>query len=100
MFYEAPLSHPMPIIADKAVWAEGAESPAPPAEHPPLTPDQVRAAEAIFAASQQESDQVAGLLGLWTGAMILKDLSAETFSEPVEELEQKLRLKSKDTDEE
>jgi hypothetical protein len=91
MFFEAPINHPMPIVAERAVWAEGAEAPAPPVEQPPLTPEQVRAAEAVFAARQQESDQVASLLGIWTGTMILKDLTTETFTEPVNEPEPRLR---------
>jgi hypothetical protein len=91
MFFEAPISHPMPIVAEKAVWAPGAEAPAPPVEQPPLTDEQVRASEAVFAARQRESDQVASLLGIWTGTMILKDLTTETFTEPVEEIEPRLR---------
>jgi hypothetical protein len=91
MFFEAPVNHPMPIIAQRTVWAEGAESPAPPAMQPPPTAEQARAAEAIFAARQHESDQVAGMLGMYTSAMILKDLAAETFTEPAVELELKPR---------
>lgn len=99
MFFEAPVNHAMPIVAEKAVWAPGAEAPAPPVEQPPLTDEQVRAAEAVFAAKQRESDQVANLLGIWTGAMILKDLTTETFAEPVDEIEPRLRPKD-DSEEE
>jgi hypothetical protein len=89
MFFEAPVNHPMPIIAQRTVWADGAESPAPPALQPPPTEEQARAAEAIFAARQHESDQVAGMLGMWAGTMVLKDLATESFTEPVVELKLK-----------
>jgi hypothetical protein len=100
MFFEAPVNHSMPIVAEKAVWAPGAEAPAPPVEQPPLTDEQVRAAEAVFAARQRESDQVASMLGIWTGAMILKDLTTETFTEPVDEVEPRLRSKDDSAEEE
>jgi hypothetical protein len=100
MFFEAPLQNQMPIIADKTVWAEGAESPAPPLEQPPPSAEQIQAAEALFGAREQESQQVAGILGLWTSAMILKDLTTETFTEPVEEFEPRLKKKNEENDEE
>jgi hypothetical protein len=50
-------------------------------------PEQVRAVEAVFAAKRHESEAVSGLLGLWTGAMVLNDVAADTFREPADEVE-------------
>ncbi len=51
----------------------------------PPTPEQAAAVEAVFADEQTESDQVAGLIGMWVGTLMLRDLAVETFREPVEE---------------
>jgi hypothetical protein len=78
MIYESPpILTPAPIEAQPPILASSQEAPAP-----PPSPEQIRAAEAIFAARERESQQVANLLGLWTSAMILNDLAAETFSHP------------------
>jgi hypothetical protein len=77
MIYESPpIITPAPIEAQPSIVAPAQEAPAP-----PPTQEQIRAAEALFAAKERESQQVAGLLGLWTSAMILNDLASETFSE-------------------
>jgi len=79
MIYEAPpILTPGPIEAQPPILAPAQEAPAP-----PPTQEQIQAAEALFAAKERESQQVAGLLGFWTSAMILKDLTTETFSHPV-----------------
>lgn len=59
-------------------------------QHPPLqesptppTPDQVRAVDAVF--SEEEKTPVAGLLGLYTGALLLHDIAKDTFTVPDEE---------------
>jgi hypothetical protein len=53
---------------------------------PPLTAEQVRAVDAALAhENDQESATVAGLLGMWTGSMLLKDLAQEHFSPPADE---------------
>jgi hypothetical protein len=88
MLYESPpIITPGPIEAQPPILNPAQESPAP----PPPTPEQVRAAEALFAAKERESQQVAGLLGLWTSAMILNDLATETFTHPVGEVEAEQR---------
>jgi hypothetical protein len=56
-------------------------------EHP-LTAEQIKALDAALA-RDRESDTVAGLLGMWTGSMILKDLAEEHFHLPVQEDEAK-----------
>ena len=53
----------------------------------PPTPEQLRAVEAHFA-RQHESAAVHGLLGLWTGTALLRDLTVEHFDrDPREEEE-------------
>ncbi len=66
-----------------------------PVEHGPLPgvtrevpdPEQMRAAEAAFTHDNQEAHAVAGVLGLWTGALLLHDLAAEHFEGRDEEEE-------------
>ena len=58
-----------------------------PAAHTVQTPsaDQVRATEAVFTQQQDESHAVMGLLGLWTGTLLLHDLAVEHFDTPDDE---------------
>jgi hypothetical protein len=53
----------------------------------PHSPDQIRAADAVFAQNQEHSI-VAGMLGLWSGAMLLNDLAKEHFTEAVDDEEE------------
>ncbi len=59
---------------------------------PPSTlvaePEQARAVEAVFAAQKDESEKVAGLMALWTGALVLHDIALDTFSKSAGELEE------------
>jgi len=65
-----------------------------------LTPEQVEAREAVFrqeAQEQQESQQVAGMLGMWTGTLLLHDLAMEAFSGPeIQEVPKMPRLPKND----
>jgi hypothetical protein len=73
-----------------AVPAKQVEPPAPPIlDHPApaVTPEQARAADAVFA-EQKESSVLAGLLGLWSGGMLLKDLATEHFAQAEDEDEE------------
>ena len=87
MLHEAPIVLPVAVHYDKAIFPPAFETPSPP--HPDDLPDaqQARAAEAVFAAQEEESNLVAGLMGLWTGTLLLHDLAVETFSEPAGEVE-------------
>jgi hypothetical protein len=60
-------------------------------------PEQVRATEAVFAEGA-ERGAAAGLLGLWTCAMLAHDLTLETFGKPAGEFEEEEleKLKRKD----
>ena len=60
----------------------------------PPSPEQVRAAEAVFS-QQQDSDShaVLGMLGIWTSTVLLHDLALEHFwsSQNDEEEEERIR---------
>jgi hypothetical protein len=61
-------------------------------EQPP--PEQGRAAEAYFS-RQEENHLVAGLMGMWTGTLLLHDLAVEHFEERDDIDEQRERRKQK-----
>lgn len=84
MTFESSIPAP-PIVQDpgEAVQAAAALIPGPP--HPPPTPAEARAAEAVFASEQKEQATVAGLLGMWTGTLLLHDLAHEHLSGPADE---------------
>ena len=92
------VTHEAPILVQpaEAVEAIAAQVPGPPHPLPPPNPEQVQAADAVFAAEERESHAVAGLLGMWTGTMLLNDLAQEHFSPPAdEELEEARRRREK-----
>lgn len=99
MTHESTLVLPVAVELDKAVFAPAAEAPAPVLPGPPPDSEQVRALEAVFAAKDKESTTVAGLLGLWTGTMVLHDLAVETFSQSGEDIETEAKPKEKDNPE-
>ncbi len=51
---------------------------------PAPTPEQVRAAEAVFA-QDPESEAVAGLWGMWAGTLALHAIAVDTFQTPEED---------------
>jgi len=53
---------------------------------PTPTADQVQASDGVFA-QQDEHQVVAGLLGMWTGVLLLHDLAVDTFQVPESEEE-------------
>ena len=98
MTHEAPLDLPIAVQVDEALVEAAQQVPAPPAL-PPSDTEHVRALEAAFAAKEKESEQVAGLLGLWAGTALLHDLAVETFSEPAGEVVPDKKKKAKDDEE-
>jgi len=58
------------------------------ARHVDSTPEQVRAADEVFN-RDRESEQVLGMLGMWTGALVLHDVAKDTFTTDEEEDEPK-----------
>lgn len=83
MLDETPIQAPILVEPAQSVQAMIAAVPGLP--HPQPTPEQVRIAEAVFAAQEKEAQTVAGLLGLWTGTVLLNDLAREHFSRPVDQ---------------
>ena len=61
--------------------------PAEPVPQHQVTAEQVRAADGVFSRSS-DAEVVLGLVGLWTGTLLLKDLAAEHFHLPTEEEEE------------
>jgi hypothetical protein len=99
MAHESDLVVPHPALNDKAVIIPAlANMPRPPLDHSPNEQD-ARAVEALFAAKQKENSNVAGLLGLWTGTMLLNDLAMDMFSEtPDDEEPEKKQADDEDKD--
>ncbi len=54
------------------------------------SPEQIAAANGVFA-QQQESQQVANLLGLWSSAMLMHHLVADSLDTREKEAEDRLR---------
>src|SRR5437016_10097575 len=96
MTHVSNLVLPVAVEVDKAIFAPAAAAPAPVLPGPSLDTEQVRALEAVFATKEREATTVTGLLGLWTGTLILHDLAVETFSEPADEVEPEDKPKEKD----
>jgi hypothetical protein len=90
MTHEAPVAVPVAIEYNQAILAPGIEAPAPPLPQPPPDSKEAQAVEAVFAAQEQESEKVLGLLGMWTGTLLLHDLAVETFSGPADEEDEEL----------
>jgi hypothetical protein len=87
MIHEAPLDLPVAVQVDQAVIEANQARPAPPQPLPPADPEHVRALEAAFEARDRESHTVAGLLGMYTGAMLLHDVILDTVTKPAGEVE-------------
>ena len=54
----------------------------------PIDPEHVRAVEAVFSRQDKESDQVLGLIGLWSGTLLMHDLAREAFDKSAQEKEE------------
>lgn len=94
----SPIVAPPVAVLTEAVMPEHDQI-RPPLPEPPPTPDQLHAVEAVFAAREEESQQVAQLLGLWTSVALMHDLAVDSFaahSGPVEPEEERKRKKSQD----
>ena len=70
------------------------DAPLPPEAFTTPSPDHVRATEAAFT-KDHESAQVAGLLGMWTGTLLLHDLAVEHFEERDEVKEEREKKEKK-----
>src|SRR4051794_14323217 len=88
-----------PILMMPAVH-QNVEQPAPVIDHaaPRLaTPEEIHAADRLFAEQEKEAQLVSGLMGLYTGSLVLCDLAAEHLArngEDEEEAKRKLAAES------
>jgi hypothetical protein len=57
----------------------------------PSSPEHSRAVEAVFAQPEEKTSHVANFFGLWTGAMLLKDMALDALHEEEEEEEEEAR---------
>jgi len=91
------------LVAPKVVIP--AETLTPPVDVAPLPgvtveappPEQVRAAEAYFT-RQEENHLVAGVMGMWTGTLLLHDLAVEHFEDRdnIDEARERNKAKEKE----
>jgi hypothetical protein len=88
-----------------AVFVPSPPEEAPPPEAPKFdqeptpaqpSPEEARAVEVVFA--QEENRLVGGLIGLWSGALILHDIAVDTFSPPANEDEDEPDPRNKEED--
>jgi hypothetical protein len=64
-----------------AVIEQQAPPPAPEIQVPAPTAEQALVADSAFTApSSHDHDTIVGLVGLWTGAMLLRDLAIDHFT--------------------
>ena len=87
MSKEFILESPAVILPTEVLTAPVGVEPVPGTTHEVIPLEQVRAAEAVFTQEHidRENQLVAGMLGVWSGAMLLHDLTVENLSEPVNE---------------
>jgi hypothetical protein len=60
---------------------------------PPPTPEQIRAAEAVFAQKTARPDLAFGLFAVWTSTVLLRDLAIDAFSTTFEEERPRMALR-------
>jgi hypothetical protein len=88
MSSELPEGVPLLVRPVQPATAPLIEVTAPAHTTPAPTPEQARTAEAVFAQHEKESATVAGLLGMWTGTLLLHDVLKDTCTPPAGELEE------------
>jgi hypothetical protein len=98
MSLESNIGAPMEKVSIQAILPPGSAPARECPEFPPAPVEQVQAIETVFA-QDQENQTVAGLLGLWTGSMLLQDLLADHLNPPADE-EMPPRAKPRKEDEE
>jgi len=82
MTHEIPLVAPVQVNMVEVLVPDHVEAPIQSMTTP--SPEQVRASEAAFT-KNDESHLVAGLMGMWTGTLLLHDLAVEHFDEDEED---------------
>jgi hypothetical protein len=85
--HEVPLLPPITQVEVENLHAQVIDKVPGEDRAPALTPEQVRTADEVFA-RDKESEQVLGMLGMWTGALLLRDIAVDTFDVSEEEKEE------------
>src|SRR5262249_54630989 len=90
---DVQMSHEFSVVTPhgeklRVVVDQQTQCPPAPEVAAPVDPEHARAVEAVFTQKDKESDQVLGLLGLWTGTLLMHDLARETFDKSAEEKEE------------
>jgi hypothetical protein len=75
------------VIYHEEVLASGILAPAPPLPDVCIDSAQLKEVDQVFTGKNQEADKVAGLIGMYTGVMLLHDLAMEAFAPAPGELE-------------
>src|SRR5258708_5162794 len=79
---------PVAVIYHEEVLASGILAPAPPLPDVGIDPAHIKEVDQVFSAKKAEADKVTGLIGLYTGVMLLHDLAIEAFTPAPGELEE------------
>lgn len=98
MSHDVSVVVPPPAEHIRAIMDRALQTPLPAEPAAPPSPEHVRAVEAVFSQHNQESDKVAGLLGLWAGTLILHDVARDAFDPPADENEEPAREDEKPHD--
>lgn len=95
MSSEVHVLPPIAVIYHKEVLASGLLAPAPPLPDVGIDPAQVKEVDEVFAQKNKEADKVAGLVSLYTGVALLRDLAIDAFTPAPGELEEEELRKKK-----
>jgi hypothetical protein len=86
MSEELVLIAPQIVVPSETVMPPLPEAPLPGTSLEMPQPEQIQAVDGVFTRQQDEEAQfVAGLIGLWTATLLLRDLTVEHLSGPVDE---------------
>ena len=84
---------PVAVIYHEEVLASGILAPAPPLPSAIVHTPQTEDVDQVFSEKKQEADKVVGLIGMYTGVMLLHDLALEAFTPAADEVEDELNVK-------
>jgi hypothetical protein len=79
---------PVAVIYHEEVLASGLVAPAPPLPDVGINPEQLKEVDQVFSSKEKEADKVTGLIGMYTGVMLLHDLALEAFTPAPGEFEE------------
>ena len=87
MSSEVHVLPPIAVIYHEEVLASGLLAPAPPLPDVGIDPAQIKEVDEVFA-KNKEADKVVGLISLYTGVALLRDLAIDAFTPAPGELEE------------